>query len=404
MTETSVEVERVSAGAEPLRFHRLRYLDEGGDEITVGRLDQGCFVVLPREAAELVRQLEAGMSCADAASWYARTHGEDVDIADFVQQLDELGFLLAEGEQRAPASRPRWASLGRAVFSPVGALCYLALLCGAVLVMMQRPELAPRPRNLFFTHSLTLLMALLFLGQLVLVLVHESAHALAGRRLGLPSSLSLGRRFVYVVAETNLDGLVVVPRRQRVLPIMAGMMTDVAAVAALTLAAAGLPPSAIADYLLALAYLSCLRIVWQFWVFLQTDIYYLVVTVLGCVDLQRTAREYLRNALDRLLGRAPRHDPAAWHPRDHAAARWYSWVLVTGYAVCLATIPIGLLPLLTRTVSIVAGQLSGAGKHWLGAADAVAFLLLNVGQLGLAAWLARRERTSGAHPAALAAH
>src|SRR5215813_14706271 len=76
----------------------------------------------------------------------------------------------------------------------------------------------------------------------ILQLVHEGYHALAGRRLGLNSTLRIGHRFIYVVFETSLDGLVAVPRRQRYLPMLAGMLTDVVALAALILAAAALHP------------------------------------------------------------------------------------------------------------------------------------------------------------------
>ncbi|MEO6502278.1 MAG: hypothetical protein ABIQ09_10260 [Jatrophihabitantaceae bacterium] len=398
MLEHAVDLGRLSA-VEPLRFHQLRYLDEGGDEVTVGRLDQGSFVVLPRDGAELIHQLEAGLSCADAASWYARTYGEELDIADFVGQLRQLGFLLESGEHRSAAAPVRWQRLGRAVFSPAGAACYATLVIAAALVMLRTPSLAPQPRNLFFTSYLSLLMVALFLGQLPLVLIHEAGHALAGRRLGLPSTLSVGHRFIYLVVQTNLDGLVSVPRRSRVLPIVAGMLVDVAAVAALTLAAAALPArsgawAGVGDYLLALAFLSCLRVLWQFWFFLRTDIYYLVVTVLGCHDLQQAARQHLRNTLDQAMGRVRTHDPALWHPRDRAAARWYAWLLAAGYALCLATVPIAVLPMLSRTITILADSASPGRHSWLAAADSVLFLVLTLAQLGAAGWLAWRERSA----------
>jgi hypothetical protein len=52
---------------------------------------------------------------------------------------------------------------------------------------------------------------------------------------------------------------------------------------------------------LAFAYMTLLRLAWQFFFYLQTDLYYVVVTVLGCVDLQSTARRVLRARLGRSL-------------------------------------------------------------------------------------------------------
>ena len=84
--------------------------------------------------------------------------------------------------------------------------------------MVRSPELVPSYHDLFFTRYMTVLELVTFLGQFPLILLHELAHALAGRRLGLRTRLSIDRRMYYVVFVTELDGLVTVPRRKRNLP------------------------------------------------------------------------------------------------------------------------------------------------------------------------------------------
>ena len=81
--------------------------------------------------------------------------------------------------------------------------------------MVTSPELLPSYHDLFFTHYMTVLELVTFLGQFPLILLHELAHALAGRRLGLRTRLSIDRRRYYVVFVTEMDGLVTVPRRKR---------------------------------------------------------------------------------------------------------------------------------------------------------------------------------------------
>ena len=96
--------------------------------------------------------------------------------------------------------------------------------------MVRNHNLVPRYQHLFFTRSsLTILTLGIVLGQVPWMLLHESFHALAGRRLGLNSKLSIGRRFYYLVFVTSLDGLVAVPRRKRYLPMLAGMVLRLAA-------------------------------------------------------------------------------------------------------------------------------------------------------------------------------
>ena len=172
--------------------------------------------------------------------------------------------------------------------------------------MIARPRLAPHAGNLVFTHYVTVLVLTLFLGQFPLILLHESFHMLAGRRLGLRTSLRLGRRLYFLVFETIMDGLVAVPRRRRYLPMLSGLLADLLVIAVLTLIAAatmrpdGSVPLAGA-VCLAFAFTTALRFAWQFYVYLRTDLYYAAVTVLGCQDLQAAARHILVNRFRWLL-------------------------------------------------------------------------------------------------------
>ncbi|MFI9271549.1 hypothetical protein ACIGXM_12650 [Kitasatospora sp. NPDC052896] len=117
----SGEARGAGAPERPLAFHQLTFLSEG-DDVTVGRPDEGEFVVLPADGAALLRRLVEGQTCTQAAQWYLETYGEPVDVADFVADLGELGFLRGadDPDTRQPAP-VRWSRLGRAVFSPVGA-------------------------------------------------------------------------------------------------------------------------------------------------------------------------------------------------------------------------------------------------------------------------------------------
>ncbi|HEX3647345.1 MAG TPA: hypothetical protein VHV49_02900 [Pseudonocardiaceae bacterium] len=379
----------------PLSVYPLTYLEEG-DEVTVGRRDGSDFYVLPVDGAALLRQLAAGMSPRQGRLWYVEQYGQDVDMDEFVATLDELE-LLAPGDSEpvvADQAPMRWQRLGGAMFSPVGWACYAALIVAAIVAMVRQPVLVPSYHNLFFTKYLVLLELGIYLGQLPLILVHEGFHALAGRRLGLASSLSIGRRLYFVVFETAMDGLVVLPRRRRYLPMLAGLLADVLLIALLTLVAGALRGSAtgISGFLLALAFGTVLRVTWQFYFFLRTDIYYLAVTVLGCVDLHGVARAMLVNRLNRMLGRTGRLvDESAWHPRDRAVARWYSWLVLAGYTVMIVVAVLAVIPATIRMISIFVAHLGGNSSA-LGVADSLVFLGLNIAQFAIAGALALRAR------------
>ena len=381
---------------ESVPFHALTFLDEG-DEVTVGRLDIDSYCVLPADGADLLRQLAQGMPPEAAASWYAARYGEPVDIVEFLAAMDELGFVSPDAP--AAVGQVAWQRTGRAIFSPVAWFGYAVLLAGGLVAMLRHPDLLPHPANVYVSSYATPVLLLAVFGQFPFVLVHEAFHALAGRRLGLRSRLRISRRLNVLVAETSLDGLVVVPRAKRYLPILAGMLADLLVIAALTLVAAGLRqpgggqpwPAAIC---LALAYLTLLRFLWQFYFFLQTDLYQLISTSLGCVNLHRTACQLIANRVNRKLrpGR-PLHDETNWHPRDHAVARWYCWVLVAGYVISLASFVLAVLPVLAHLVGTVASHLlHGRNLSLDSLADSLTFLLLSVAQLTAVGYLIVRER------------
>ncbi|MFD0633809.1 hypothetical protein ACFQ9X_21850 [Catenulispora yoronensis] len=278
-----------------------------------------------------------------------------------------------------------------------------ALIVAAAVAIWREPLVRPANHDVFFTRYMSVVELAVFLGQIPLLLFHESFHALAGRRLGLRSTLSIGRRLYFVVVITQLDGLVTVPRRKRYLPMLAGMLADLLAIAALTLIAAATRKSdgglsATGAICLSLAYVTLIRLLWQFYFYLETDLYYVAVTVLGCVDLQKTARAILKNRWNRLRGRdAALIDPETWHPQDRKIGRWYSWLLLVGWSLSLAMLPLVLVPLIYHVLSTVGRRLTHpAGQSLAGLADSVVFLLINVAQLAVIWWIVRRERRRAA--------
>ena len=384
--------------SQPVPIHPLTYLDEG-EEVTVGRREADTYVVLPADGAALLRRLEEGGSAAEAAEWYQQTYGDPVDMADFVATLTELGFVREPQEQAGTADGGpvRWQRLGRALFSPAGAVMALALLVAAVVEMLRVPGLAPRYNYIFFSRSMVLNGMVIAFGQIPLVLLHESAHALAGRRLGLRSHLSIGRRLYYVVFLTSLNGLVTVERRKRYLPMLAGMITDVLVVSVLTLVADLTREhgalTAVGKMLLALAYFTLIRLAWQLLFYLETDLYYIAVTVLGCIDLQRAARRIAYNNLSRLVGRrTPRYDESEFHPRDREVARWYSWLIVFGYTASIGLLVLAVVPA-TTMVRLVFGRFLHPGQATTGGLiDSSAFVLLILAQITLLVWPSYRSR------------
>jgi len=382
----------------PVRLHPLTYVPEG-DEVMVGRPDTGSYGVFPPAGARALRSLAAGTSVAVVAEQWRRETGESFDLDEFTELMDDLGFLVHAGEEPAVAKPVRWQRLGRWLFAPASWVLYGVILLAAVIAMIIDPGLRPTYHHFFFTEHITLIPILLTVGQIPLVILHEAYHALAARRLGLPSQLAFGRRFFYLVVETRLDALYSVPRRQRYLPIVAGSVIDLVVIAAFTLAAAGIRladgPDWLAGMALAFALAGLLRALWQGLFYLETDVYFAVNAASGCTDLHGAASYRLRGWWARIRRRPA--DPANgaaddWSEHDHTAAKWYAPLMILGYGLSLFTLLWVGLPTSITFWTTIGRRLFGPDPVTLPTIlDTAFFVVFTASQLGLLIYVAIRD-------------
>ncbi|MFG1704376.1 hypothetical protein ACFLIM_14385 [Nonomuraea sp. M3C6] len=375
-----------------VRLQPLTYVDDR-DGVMVGRPDTGSYGVFPREGAELLRSLEAGGTLESGARrWHDQT-GETLDVTDFLGILEDLGFVVGDDEVRAAPVRVRWRRLGRVLFAPPAFLLYAAVVAAGLAAMVIDPGVRPTYEHIFFTSNISFIPVVLALAQFPLLLVHEGFHALAGRRLGLPSTLGIGRRFYYLVAETRMDALYSVPRGQRYLPFLAGALVDAVGVGAFTVFAfAGRSwgwPAWVTGLALALAFSGALRILWECLFYLETDFYFVINTATGCTDLHGAARRRVRSWLAAV--RLPvKSDDGEWSERDLAVSRWYAPLMVAGYGLSLGTLLVVGVPTAVRFWTTVVHRFDGTASFW-GLVDTVVFVLLALAELGLLAYVTIRD-------------
>jgi hypothetical protein len=379
-----------------LTFHSLSFVSEGED-VVVGRPDTGSYAVLPADGAALLRRLSDGEPPQTAAAWYEETYGEPVDLDDFLETMEELGFLRAPDQAVTRAAVPRFQWLGRAVFSPPALIGYLALMLVWAVLALPHSDIRPSSSQIFFVRSVIVVQLVVFFGQLPFIALHESFHVLAGQRAGLASKLSISNRLSYVVFETRTNGMLSLPRQKRYLPFLAGMLFDLIAIATLDLAAQFTrhPAGALSGFgklCLACSFAVFTRIAWQFLLYLRTDLYYVLATAMNCHDLHDASKALMKNRLWRVLRRPDRLlDESQWTERDLKVAAWYGWFLVLGAVTMAGIILFITIPVAVTYLSRVASGLL-AGRHdglfW----DSLCSLSLIMVQFVLPAYLARRKR------------
>jgi putative peptide zinc metalloprotease protein len=280
------------------------------------------------------------------------------------------------------------ARLARPFYSAPAWVVYGLLFGGCLVLLTAVPRFRPHYSQLFFLPGPVLSVVLLTAITAPIAMLHELAHWLGARLAGVPARITISRRYYLVVFQTDLSALWAVPRRRRFVPLLAGMAFDVVVIAALLgLRAAQFlgwwhPQPMLARLLAAVVVALVISMSLQFVVFLRTDIYAVLITGLGCVNLTRISR--LRMArLYRRLTPAEEREFASATPRDRDSSRWYGWVQLGGALIAAGNFVVFFAPSAVHTVRWIGDGLTrnspGAAEFWyVAGSSVVAFLLIAI--------------------------
>jgi hypothetical protein len=176
--------------------------------------------------------------------------------------------------------------------------------------------------------------------------------------------MGISNRLWNLVAETDLTGLWGVPRRQRYLPMAAGMLVDAVSGALLVLLLLAQHHGLLAltgfcvRIVRAMALSYFLRILWEFSLFVRTDVYYLIATFFNCKNLYRDTIVILRNHVARFIRSVQPAEQPVIPPSEMKVVRAYGVLWVTGRIWAIATLFWITLPVGTRYMRDLADAFS----------------------------------------------
>jgi hypothetical protein len=355
-----------------VRLRPLIVRSEDG-EYVVGSLDNGEFVAVPEVGKRAIELLSDDKTLAEAGQQLGHEFGADVDLADFVVALCDLGFVGSiDGRpvngggpvfrSNLPRLRPdhvRW--LFRGWFG----VLYLAVLVVAAIAVFSRP--GPgwlRFDTLLWLHSTSLTLITNTALVVALAALHELAHLVAARSLGLPSRVGISTRLGALAPVTDVRCLWAVPPRQRYRVYLAGMANDLMVIGLAQLV--GTCFAGLRAPMDALSLLAVLVLLGQCQLYMRTDLYLVATTLARTKNLYQDASVYLLDRLGRAWrrltgrGQAARHDPLApLSEREFRMVRRYAVVMVAGSAVAVVltvtVVAASLVVAVSRAVSAVPG-------------------------------------------------
>jgi putative peptide zinc metalloprotease protein len=392
-------------------MHDLTFRHEDG-EVLVGRPETGVFVAIPEIGAEILTMLGNGMPIGMVGDQLKLAHGADVDLDEFLDELLAVGFVKAvdghdtadDGVQQPAGREWNWLAPAAAViFSwPANAL-WLAIVAAAPVILIIRPSVLPRPGELYWTSSSSVVVVSTTAFAVVAVLSHEAAHLAAARSYGITARLSLSTRLGDLVMQTRATGLWNVPRRQRYRFYLAGMKWDLFLLGAVILARASLAPAAsVSRFLGAASALLVLQLAWQAGLYTRTDLYLVVMDMMRCRNLFGDTVAYLRfragTAVRLIRGRprTARTNPLDAIPRrEHAWIKVYAFLMVPGSIAAVGLAVLFGVPFIVHLIRSTGHEIISGSVHgrWAMAADGAITIIFEGSFMALFIVTFIREKT-----------
>jgi putative peptide zinc metalloprotease protein len=384
-----------------------------GQEFLVGDPAGGDFVAVPEIAITIIHALRDGCSLGQAAEIARERAGEDVDTIDFAHTLIELGFVANVDQHALPDTRDRRLDGGRVgewlarqaapLFTRWAWALYGGLFLACVALISAYPRCRPRGSDLLFLHNPLESVGWMFVAGMLLGSVHEGMHWLAARVEGIPVRITISRRLYLLVLQTDLTGIWALPRLRRVGPVMAGMAFDTVLLSlllALRLATNSDPSDSshpLTRLIIALGAGTLIRIAFQFFIFLRTDLYAVVVTWFGCLNLTRVTHLLLKQGF-RQLTSSDRQELQQSSARDLAVARWYRWLYLAGIAAAAWFFIDFFAPNLVTITRWIIENLHGRSPTRFSFWTGVLFGLLSLAPIPLTVLVLIRERARRPRP------
>jgi putative peptide zinc metalloprotease protein len=374
------------------------------DGYVLGRRESAEFVSVPEIGGQVLLWLQEGRTIDDVTFRAGELAGQEVDVEDFLATLENAGVLPAVSDaEEVAGGRPFGQRFGRIVFGPVGMLIQLGIVVAGLVELVRHAELRPTYSDYVpFSAPLPSLLTTMAVS-MVLTVIHEMAHKLGAAGLGVYGRISFGRRLFFIVAQTDVTGLWALPRRQRFLPLAAGMLANAVMAALLVVVqvwwgdALGDSATAVAR---AIVMINVGAIIAQSAVYLRTDFYAILLVISGSRNLWA-----LKGAVARQLIRRPTPDDLTLIESSRRAeirwARCYLALYLPGIAVATWFYLRFTLRATLKLIRMAWSLITHSGLSLTGVAAALALLLIvvptSLGLLGAArAAVATLRRTARA--------
>lgn len=280
-----------------------------GETIIIGTYDyNSSFVKTSDLGVEAIELLNKGYCVGDVQQIMSEKYRKEISIKSLILTMYEANLFLAFDDRQLYLSKKRshfvkspLPKISQYLFSKTAYVLYACVCCLAIFCVAYRPILLSSIREYLKGHYIQYAIAAIFIGWL-LTLKHEFFHYLAALSLGVPSCIRFGTRYFLLVMETDVSGLYMVEKSKRYKVYLAGIMSDLLTICCLICIKAflflnNIQTGLVAIFIDIVIVFSFIGILFQFNIFLKTDLYFVLADFINIENLYTKSGAIIKSFL-----------------------------------------------------------------------------------------------------------
>jgi putative peptide zinc metalloprotease protein len=287
-----------------IEFHRLKFSRNVDEHNLLGvvRWDTDDSLKIDKDVLALIKFLQQGRTVKEVSEVVKFSPDVLISILHMLEQNNFIKTIDNEhvrddGEKIKPwlmnVDR-KWFEwiITKPVIISILVIMFSGILLGFIITGV------PTYKSYFWTSDLFVVFFSLEIVTLVLVFLHELSHFVVTKAVGGEAIVRLSYRYLFVVAETESYHLGVLPKQRKYLVYAAGMIFDCFFVALLywfiiITKVVHMNNTVLDSFIFAVILCEVTGVIWQFDIFLETDMYNFLTEYLNIEFIRNDALKYI---------------------------------------------------------------------------------------------------------------
>lgn len=311
-------------------------VQKDGNEYTVGSPITRNYIRVPQEAVDIIKIVDGIKNLGEIESEYHRLYsGQDIDVLDFIDNLMDLNLVMQIDnkylypKENINKKTSKFSNiLGLLFFSKPFIALYFITIGFNLIILLNNREMIPSYNDFFVYNKVGISFLFFFLISWLSTFFHEAAHFLAARKYNVDIIFNLSIRYHWIVIEADMSPIWSIETNKRYIPFLAGFFWDSLGLSVCLLIKMISTSEALLNISNILALLFFYRSLWQFFLFLRTDFYYVIINFFKLSELHNIVTSLFKNFFNKKVLENTK-------TKDKIVIYLYSVFVITGFFIAL---------------------------------------------------------------------